>query len=124
MPAPLLKPSKLEREMAKHEKRQAREKSKAAEARKEARAWSAIVRKVWERDDAACRACHRMVFQYAGMPETKGHVHHIAYRSAGGNDTTANCVLLCAKCHELEHVHMISITGHGDGQIVVTRRSA
>lgn len=39
----------------------------------------------------------------------KAHHHHIAYRSAGGDNSTANLITLCASCHEDEHMSRMQI---------------
>ena len=48
--------------------------------------------KVFERDKC-CVLC--------GKEPTD--LHHVKYRSAGGDDTMQNCVMLCTMCHELAH---------------------
>lgn len=45
---------------------------------------------IWERDDGECQWC--------GV-RSNLHVHHIVYRSAGGDDESDNLILLCAKDH-------------------------
>ena len=48
--------------------------------------------KVFERDKC-CVLC--------GKEPTD--LHHVKYRSAGGDDSETNCVMLCHDCHELAH---------------------
>ena len=48
--------------------------------------------KVYERDKC-CVLC--------GRPCTD--LHHVKYRSAGGDDTMQNCVMLCTSCHNKAH---------------------
>lgn len=124
MPAPLLKPSKLERDVRRYERRQAKAKATRATAGKEARLWQRIRSTVFERDRGRCRVCDVSVRLTGRSPFDAAHVHHIKYRSAGGTDNLENLVLLCGVCHDDEHQHRIDITGNGDGQLVVTRRSA
>lgn len=31
------------------------------------------------------------------------HVHHVVFRSQGGNDTAGNFAWLCRPCHDLRH---------------------
>lgn len=30
-------------------------------------------------------------------------LHHVIFRSQGGDDSITNCVMLCTRCHELAH---------------------
>jgi hypothetical protein len=55
------------------------------------------------RDQRTCRCCGRKGSYDAGGVDGL-HRHHLTYRSRGGEDTTANLVTLCARCHVLEHV--------------------
>lgn len=120
----LAKPSKLDRAVAKYERRTQRLNAKKAAALKEGRAWAAVRRHVYERDKGCCRVCGRAVALLTLNPAALAQVHHITYRSAGGMDATSNLVTLCPFCHVAEHTHNIDITGDGDGEIVVTRRDA
>ena len=46
-----------------------------------------------ERDQGRCRGC--------GQPSTQ--VHHITFRSAGGDESLGNLVSLCDLCHRRAH---------------------
>ena len=52
---------------------------------------------VYERDSNRCRWCGRT---NAGL-----HIHHINYRSAGGDHDPTNLISLCPKHHELVHTN-------------------
>jgi 5-methylcytosine-specific restriction endonuclease McrA len=56
---------------------------------------------VWQRDGGRCRACGRRA----------RHLHHIRYRSHGGQTTPANCLLLCHRCHQDVHARILRIVG-------------
>ena len=92
-----------------------RAKEKARAVRKKQRDYSALRVQVCHRDMGLCRVCRH----YASP--TYGHVHHIVYRSAGGEDTMSNCLWLCATCHDLEHRHRIAITGTSDALDIEVR---
>ena len=67
-----------------------------------------------DRDDGACRSCHRHVGQYA-------HVHHIVYLSHGVDHSPANLITLCGECH-LNGIHAgkLWIIGNADNAEFVT----
>jgi 5-methylcytosine-specific restriction endonuclease McrA len=60
----------------------------------------AFVRK---RDAGQCKCCGK-----AG-----GEVHHLQYRSLGGDHDPNNLALLCKRCHEDIHAHLIEVTFGG-----------
>jgi len=63
---------------------------------------------VFERDGGRCRACEDL------LTWESAHLHHIVYRSQMGLDEAFNLILLCADCHQDEHLHRIHITGTAD----------
>jgi len=82
----------------------------------------AAVRDKLMRRDTACRVCGS---RFATRPP---EAHHLVYRSAGGETSTQNMVLLCAPCHH-ESVHGRTIdlipvdpTLGADGPITVQPR--
>jgi hypothetical protein len=42
-------------------------------------------------------------------------VHHLKYRSDGGEHSTTNCVGTCGWCHDLVHYHHYTLEPNGDG---------
>lgn len=84
----------------------AKPQSRAAEKRKKDRAaekaWLLLRRVVLERDHYRCRCC--------GTPE-KVDVHHIRFRSVGGEDSTRNTCALCRVCHAETHAYRLHIEG-------------
>lgn len=84
----------------------------AKERRAEAeRIWRELCRLVDARDGKACRCCDKRSDPEATGLLVRGHRHHIVYRSAGGQDTTANVVTICADCHAAEHANRLRIDG-------------
>lgn len=59
---------------------------------------------ILNRDNYTCQVC--------GKRHTKLEVHHIKYRSQGGNDDENNLITLCEDCHSDIH----------DGKIVLTKK--
>lgn len=55
------------------------------------------------RDGGKCKACGK------GGAE----VHHLLYRSLGGDSDPHNLALLCKRCHEDIHAHRITVTFRG-----------
>lgn len=49
---------------------------------------------VLERDNWRCQVCGAM---------THLEVHHVTFRSHGGDDSDENLVTLCTKCHSVFH---------------------
>lgn len=82
--------------------------TKARRARK--RAADAILARnaaiVRERDGHRCRVCGSA---------NELHVHHIRYRSQGGDHSTSNLVTLCRWCHESVHAKTLRLSGDADG---------
>lgn len=59
---------------------------------------------VKQRDKGKCRCCAR----------SGAEVHHAKYRSQGGDHDPNNLVLLCKRCHEDIHAHLIDVTFSGN----------
>lgn len=64
--------------------------TRKARQKRELQALRASVRRDVFIRDTCCRVCQER------PPE---HLHHIVFRSAGGDDSTHNCVGVCAACH-------------------------
>jgi hypothetical protein len=78
----------------------------------EAKAEREVYALVDARDKRICRCCgHRTTT--LGLT-TRTHHHHLVYRSAGGEHSTANIVTLCPACHNDEHKHRLRIEGNAD----------
>ena len=84
--------------------------------------WRAVCAAVTKRDASHCRVCGRRCDPFATAMLARGEHHHLTYRSAGGEDTTSNVVLLCLQCHADEHAGRIRVEGNGDTGIEVWRR--
>lgn len=69
---------------------------------------------VTKREESRCRVCDAHCNPNASTLLGKGHHHHIVYESAQGPTTVENVCLLCARCHNDEHKHRISIEGNAD----------
>lgn len=110
----LAKPSRLDRDVAKHQKRVKARATKRKADRVEHDAWLALRERVFKRDQGLCRFCDRAVHLRHADPEKVAQCHHVVYRSAGGKDVTANLATLCAGCHDAEHKHRIDIKGNAD----------
>lgn len=115
------KPSRLDRDIAKYERKQERAKQRKAIQRQESADWTVIRKAIYARDHGCCRVCGREVKVLSENPLLQSHCHHIMYRSAGGGDHSDNLVNLCAVCHSQEHAHVINISGHGDGVIAIVK---
>lgn len=76
--------------------------SRAAEKkqsdRSKERQWQMVRQAVLVRDRYRCRSC--------GTPE-KVDVHHIRFRSRGGEDSTTNCAAMCRVCHAEIHAYRL-----------------
>lgn len=91
------------------ERRSSMRKDKAAQER----ACRAIVRK---RDHGKCCV--------PGCKERAAHLHHITYRSKGGQFDPANICSLCPSHHQMVHLGKITITGNADEELIVTGDAA
>jgi hypothetical protein len=91
-----------------------RESKEAKRIRAEA-AYRAACHLVNSRDGYRCRVCN-----CSGVM----HHHHVIYRSRGGRDTVDNLCLLCASCHDEEHVkRTLAIEGNAETGLSLWRRS-
>lgn len=72
-------------------------------------AYIALCQAVLYRDRWRCRFCAK---------RNTLHVHHIVYRSAGGDDVESNLITLCAKHHEQVHSSKIEILPNTDGTVI------
>jgi 5-methylcytosine-specific restriction endonuclease McrA len=112
----ITKPSKLDRDLAKHARRQSRATDKRRAKADAAKTWQRLCDLVTVRDRGRCRVCHVLTHERPDAdPRTRAHRHHVVYRSAGGADTLDNVVLLCGQCHDDEHQHRIDISGNAKG---------
>lgn len=60
---------------------------------------------VRERDGHRCRVCGST---------NELHVHHIRYRSQGGDHSPSNLVTLCRVCHEKVHAKTLRLMGNAE----------
>lgn len=75
--------------------------------------WRALHKTVAERDGKRCRNC--------GV-ERGLDLHHVIFRSLGGKDVAENLVLLCARCHQDVHGHLLKLRWRDDAQPAKTVR--
>jgi len=81
--------------------------------------YAALCRAILERDQWKCRSCGS---------RNALHVHHVRFRSQGGEDSMDNLLVLCSACHEGVHrdvkdgVYGLTITVTSDGQVTMKRR--
>jgi 5-methylcytosine-specific restriction endonuclease McrA len=83
-------------------KPQSRAAQKKASDRTKERAWQTVRQTVLLRDHYRCRSC--------GTPE-KVDVHHIRFRSMGGEDSPRNTCALCRVCHAEIHAYRLYAEG-------------
>ncbi len=98
--------------------RAAERKQEKADEAKRVRAIHAAVDK---RDKGRCRACGARVSATATDLLKRAHRHHITFRSAGGEDTTANVLQLCAQCHSDIHAYRMTASGNADHSVAFSR---
>ncbi len=70
-----------------------------------------IKKAVRARDGQQCQCCHVPVFPDAKNPLQRAQVHHIQFRSKGGNTDMKNQITLCAECHAKIHAREVQIVG-------------
>lgn len=96
---------------------------RAAEVKKAEDALRRLVyKRVDERDGRVCRCCDRRSDPDATGLLTRGHRHHMIYRSAGGTDDSGNLVTLCATCHDDEHHSRLRIEGNPNTSLTFSRK--
>ena len=82
-----------------------RYKKRAAEQQAERDAYRAVN----VRDGYRCRACGKSADTRSVDSLSRGHHHHLTFRSKGGEHSTANVCLLCARCHDDLHAHRLRL---------------
>lgn len=88
----------------------------AVRAEREAEA-RRIYRLVDERDGHVCRLCAVPISPTAYRLSRRMEHHHLDYRSRGGENTTANLIRICRRCHELIHVKaLLRVSGDADAR--------
>lgn len=76
------------------------------------------------REGYRCRVCNRRCDPDATSLLDKGHHHHVVYASAQGPMTIENICLICARCHDAEHVkRTLSIEGNAETGLTFYRKS-
>jgi 5-methylcytosine-specific restriction endonuclease McrA len=90
----------------------------------------AITKKRRDKEDArdersareAVRARDKGRCRIPNCNERAVHLHHIVYRSKSKKLRwdTRNLASLCVEHHQLEHAGVISISGNGDEEIIIT----
>lgn len=114
----LAKPSRLDRDVAKWQRRVTSASEKRTREREAAQAWRVLSLRVEARDKGCCRVCGCQTTRAGtGDPRLWGAAHHVIYRSLGGQDVESNLVWLCRRCHEDIHAHRIAIEGTADSFI-------
>lgn len=63
----------------------------------------AVRAKVVDREMRLCARCGRGQHRTRGRAGDFLHVHHIKYRSEGGDHTPENLIALCGECHDVVH---------------------
>lgn len=77
------------------------------------REWRALHQIVAERDGKHCRNC---------KTERGLDLHHVIFRSLGGKDVAENLILLCQRCHQDVHGHLLKLRWRDDRQPAKTVR--
>jgi 5-methylcytosine-specific restriction endonuclease McrA len=93
-------------------KPESRASDRRVRARNRERQWQAVRKAVLARDGNRCRAC--------GLKEGT-EVHHIRFRSLGGEDSPANCAAICDRCHSDIHAYRLNIEGDANGKLRIER---
>jgi 5-methylcytosine-specific restriction endonuclease McrA len=85
---------------------------KRAKRRAKELAWRRVRAWVLVRDSRKCRVCKTA----EGVD-----VHHIKFRSVGGEDTAENLAALCRVCHAEIHAYRLVVSGNANGKLKVER---
>lgn len=119
----LSKPTRLDRDVAKHEDRQAKARAKRQREREADAAWRVLREQIWRRDGGVCRATGQPLELYHESPLRMTQTHHIVWRSAGGKDVSSNLISVSARIHDEIHAHKLDVSGNGDELVTFTRRN-
>lgn len=119
----LAKPSKLDRDVAKHQRGVIRRSAKRAADKVEADESATRRRAIFKRDGGRCRATRRRLKLMSDNPMAVGHVHHIVFKSAGGDDSTRNLILIAPEVHEAIHQHRMDCEGNADVSVMFRKRN-
>lgn len=118
------------RQQAKANQQTAKATRKAADAKDERSAklkhrqhMRALRLDCWTRDKGCCRVCDVPVALDDERVAKRMQMHHVVYRSAGGQDVIENVCSTCWACHKAEHAHEIRISGDPMTTLIVKRIS-
>lgn len=98
------KPSKHQRQEARHKARVLKAKTKRAEQDGKREKWAAIALAAYNRDNGCSRASGRHLKFRNGSPFTIADPHHIIWKSAGGPDELWNVCTLDRSEHDRVHM--------------------
>jgi len=84
--------------------------------------WRKVCAAVTKREASHCRVSGVRVDPNAPDMLRRGEHHHVVFRSAGGEDTTANVILVSLEVHKAIHAGRIQVEGNGDTGISIWRR--
>ena len=85
---------------------------KRDKAREKERQWQRVRQCVLVRDGRRCRVC---------KTRDGVDVHHIRFRSVGGENSTANCAAICKCCHADVHAYRLAISGDANKKLKIER---
>jgi hypothetical protein len=119
------KPSRFQRELAKDERRKEKARTKKQAEREADAVWAKTAYDVYVRDHGCSRASGRPLKFRSGPVATIADPHHIAWRSAGGDDSTKNLVTLSRDEHDMVHMrgnYKFRLEVEGDANQTLTFR--
>jgi Pyruvate/2-oxoacid:ferredoxin oxidoreductase delta subunit len=87
------------------------------------KAWREVTATVRAREAHHCRLCGRRCSPSAVSMLDRGDVHHLTYRSRGGDADSSNLALLCRGCHADIHAGKLRVEGNADECLTVWRRT-
>ncbi len=87
----LPKPTKFDRQAAKAARKTLIAKVKLKEQRQAMKVYADFRKRIYARDGGLCRAYGEPLKLLTDNVLTLAHVHHITFKSAGGEDTLENC---------------------------------
>lgn len=121
------KPSRLDRDVAKFERRKARDRQRAAAEKAAADAWEAVRRACYARDHGMSRISGKPLDLHNANPWKVADFHHIVFRSCGGTDETANVLTVARDEHDMIHGRharfLLDVAGDADGIVSIVQRS-
>lgn len=115
----LLKSSRLDRDIARYQRRRQRHTTRQAKKRALMLVSSQLRKEAYARDGGRCRVTGVPLKLVSENPELVAHGHQVIFKSAGGKDELWNIATVAPRVHEGIHQHKYDVEGNANDTLIV-----